>query len=444
MKENKIGYRDILRQKEYMKTIIADIINRFGDSIDSVAITWLVYQVTQSAAWSAIIFGVNRIPSVFLQPFAGALIEGRNKKKIMVLTDIIRGLCVGLVATSIIFGFVNEWLLLLTTIIISSAEAFRGPASTALLPKMLDKKYYEFGISLSRSTSSATELIGLGVAGAVIAMTSVATAIYIDMATFFLSALILFTLRVKEEAFMKAKINAKEYMETLKEGFIYVKETPFLRYFIVLGVFLNAVLVPINSLIAPLASEILHSGEYMISVLGIGLSVGMLIGATAYPYLSRRMSKRMIISIGGYSIALFYFSFILVGRFVTSSLWTAIIVGFVSLLVGLAISLLSSFCGVEFMKCVEEKYLARTSAIFNAGAVAAMPIVAFLISAIAGFASTAALFLIAGGLDVLICIKLCSKKIFKEMKEKEATNDAEMRDSDRIVLPAQEQLETVN
>ena len=57
--ESKVGYRDIFRQTEYMKIMIAALINRFGDSIDAIASTWIVYEITGNAAWSAIIYGVN-------------------------------------------------------------------------------------------------------------------------------------------------------------------------------------------------------------------------------------------------------------------------------------------------------------------------------------------------------------------------------------------------
>lgn len=48
--KEKIGYRDIFRQKEYMKMILAALINRFGDSIDAIASAWIVYELTSSAA----------------------------------------------------------------------------------------------------------------------------------------------------------------------------------------------------------------------------------------------------------------------------------------------------------------------------------------------------------------------------------------------------------
>ena len=44
MSENKVTYKDIFRQFEYMKIIISAIVNRFGDSIDAIASTWIRLQ----------------------------------------------------------------------------------------------------------------------------------------------------------------------------------------------------------------------------------------------------------------------------------------------------------------------------------------------------------------------------------------------------------------
>ncbi|MDF2907060.1 MAG: transporter [Herbinix sp.] len=415
----KIGYKQILRQSEYMKTVIAAVINRFGDSIDSIALTWLVYQLTQSAAWSAIIFGVNRIPTIFLQPFAGAAIEGKNKKHIMIITDIIRGLCVCFIATALLLGFLNQWLLLAATVIISCAEAFRGPASSALLPKLLDKKYYSFGMSMNSSACSVMELVGLAAAGVIISMFSVSTAIYIDMITFFLSAVIIMTLKVKEEKLVKGRIDAKEYMSSLKGGFAYLKNNSLLRYFVLLAVFLNAVLVPLNSLQAPLISEVLKVNEVMLSVLGFAITIGMIVGAAIYPYLSSKLGKRGIASFGAYSIGGYYLMFVIAGSFVSSEVIIFMLVSITSFIVGVAVALLSTFCNVEFVKNIQGEFIARVSSIFSACCVAAIPVVSFLVSILAGFTPTVVLFLIAGILDIIISIVLCQKKRFVAMSQSE-------------------------
>lgn len=421
--EKRIGYKDIFSQKEFMKTVIADIINRFGDSVDSIAFTWMVYEVTQNPAWSALIFGVNRLPTIFLQPFAGAAIEGKNKKQIMVAMDIIRGICVGFVAFALMLGFINQWIILLATLSISCAEAFRNPASTALLPQILDKKYYEFGLSLSKSTSSIAELIGIGFGGIMIATFSVHTAIFIDMGTFLVSALILITLKVKEKDLKMEKTNFHGYIDNLKGGFLYLKKHPLLQYFLILALFLNAILVPYNALQAPVISQVLGTGEIMLSVISISITIGMLVGAVCYPYISQKIKGRSITMIGGYSIALIYLGIVLVGRFIASHTIKYVIISLIIFVAGFAISLFSSYVSVEFVKNVEERFLARTSALFGAVCVAAMPLVSFFISLIAGFVSTEFIFLAAGILDIVICIYLCNKKRFEAINKKDSEED---------------------
>lgn len=234
MEQNeKIGYKDIFKQKEYMKMMVAALINRFGDSIDAIASTWIVYELTGSAVWSAVIFGVNKVPSVFVTPLAGAWVEGRNKKAIMIITDLIRAVCVAFVASGYLLGFLQPWMLLVTTCIISTVEAFRGPAGSALTPRVLQAEYYEYGMSLMSTFSSVTELAGTMAAGGIIAVIGAAGAIYLDMATFLLSALIICFVNTREERSRSQIFDGKAYITNLKEGFSYVRKSHEVCYLMV-------------------------------------------------------------------------------------------------------------------------------------------------------------------------------------------------------------------
>ena len=133
------GYREVLKNKEYRKLLTAAIINRLGDSIDSIASAWIVYELTSNAMWSAIVFGINKVPSVIIAPFAGAWVEGKKKKGIMVITDLIRAICVAFIATGVLMGFLKAWMIVSATFIISTAEAFRLPAGSSVTHKILGK-----------------------------------------------------------------------------------------------------------------------------------------------------------------------------------------------------------------------------------------------------------------------------------------------------------------
>lgn len=400
--QRKVGYRDIIKQTDYVKLIIANIINRFGDSIDSIAFTWLVYQLTNSAAWSAIVYGVNRIPTIFLQPIAGAIVENHSKKSVMIITDIIRGICVCFIAVAFGTGMLQPWMLLITSLILSSAEAFRLPSSSAVVQKILRSDTYEFGISLNASVSSVVELIGLGMAGFIIAQFGIVFAVAIDAATFIGSAIIIMMIDTKERIVEKKQVQVSDYFHLLKAGGKYVLSNKTIFSFIVLAVLANAMFVPINSLQAPLISEVLKSDESMLSVLSIFLSLSMLISTVTYPYVSRLLSGKIIVLISGVSFGIYYIALVGIGEFVVDAQLKTVLVCISSFIAGYLVSFLSTYCSVSFMKVVEPAYISRTVAIMNAAGASATPIVAFIISAEASVVSTKDNFIDAGVFLIII------------------------------------------
>ena len=88
--KNRGNYLKILKVSEYRKFLLSNLINRFGDSVESIAFTWVVYQITNSASWSAIVFALNMLPNVIVQPFAGAIVENMNKKQVVIATHFLR------------------------------------------------------------------------------------------------------------------------------------------------------------------------------------------------------------------------------------------------------------------------------------------------------------------------------------------------------------------
>lgn len=410
--EEKIGYRQVFSQKEYCKIIFANLISRFGDSIDAIAFTWLVYAVTKSASWAAIISACNMLPTIFLQPFAGAAVERRNKKVIMIASDIIRGLVVMALAFCYVTNQINPWVMLVFTLTISTVEAFCMPASTAIIPKILDEKYYEYGMSLNSVGSMVMQLVGTGAAGTIIGIFGVHVAILIDAVTFFGAAIVKMFLKVKEdvavaddkEAENDIRTAAKRYLDDLKGGFSYVKAKKVLINLGVLGFLVNGMLVPVNSFLAPLVSDVLGQGSELLSVIGVAIAVGSIVGSVFYPMMIKRMSVKMFVFVTGMIMSL-GMSLITVGSlFKENTLLVYVIAGVLSLVIGSCTSLLSSLFSVQFMKNVEESYMARAQAICGAVSTAAMPILSFIMSGLVKFVSVGELIAASGIFCAIIFI----------------------------------------
>lgn len=417
MDKEKIGYKDIFHQKEYMKMIIAALINRFGDAVDAIASTWIVYEITGSATWSVIIFGINKVPSVLVTPFAGAWVEGRNKKSIMVITDIIRAICVAIVATGYLFGFLNAWLLSLTTLVISTVEAFRGPANTALTPKILDERYYEYGMSLMSTICSLVELIGTAIAAGIIALIGTAGAIYVDMITFLLSAIIILSVNTKEQNLQKQKFDVTEYWNTFVDGLSYVKQDKVILFFCGTAVFLNAMLVPIDSLQAPLVSDILKGGAEVLSVLGIALTLGMMTGTVFFPTLGKILKGKGLLFLCCMGIGLYYIGFIVCEPFFDNMVFRYAYVAGSSFLCGMVISLFSTYINVEFVKKIDEAYLARAAGIMSSLSMASIPLASVLVGLLTAVVKIEWLFSVTGILAIVLCPFFLKSKVIKEKKK---------------------------
>lgn len=420
-KGKKIGYKDIFRQREYMKMILAALINRFGDSIDAVAAAWIVYEISGNAAWSAVIFGINYLPSVVVTPLAGAWVEGKKKKTIMVITDLIRAFCVACVATLYLIGILQPWMLMITTLTISTAEAFRGPASTALLPKILDKEYFEYGLSLAGTLSKITEIIGTASAAAIIALIGSAGAIYIDMATFIMSAVIIMFVNSKEENLVARKFDKEAYFGDLKDGFSYVKKDKALKLMIILSVFLNGILVPLNSLEAPLANEILGTGAEALSIIGIFATVGMILGTITYPMLKKHLSGKAMWIGSGIGEALFYILIVACKPLYTKLVVVYTITAALCFVLGYVVSVVTSYVSLYLVKGIDENYLARISGITSAIGMASLPIISFVVSAAVSVTNTKIIFIIAGSISVIFTVCMFFNKTLSE----ELTEDNE-------------------
>ena len=207
MEQNRKMYGEIIKEHEYRKLIFATVINRFGDSVDAIAFTWLVYQITHSAAWSAIVFALNTLPNVVVQPFAGAIVEKMNKKHVIVATHLLRAVIITLFALLYRAGLVNALVMAIFTLVITTVESFNLPATSAFTIQVVKKEHMTCGMSLNSMLSSAASLAGTGAAGVIIATAGVTTAMMIDVVTFGVAAVLISAMKAGRVAITEAAQN---------------------------------------------------------------------------------------------------------------------------------------------------------------------------------------------------------------------------------------------
>lgn len=423
MEEKKITYKEILKMPNCRKLITSNLINRFGDSVDAIAFTWLVYQITGSATWSALIFGLNQLPGIFVQPFAGPFVEGKNKKHIVIATDILRGLIIVAFAALYYMNLVTPIIMAAFTLIITTVESFNLPASSAFVPELIDEKHYATATGFNMTASKIFELIGMGAAGAIIAAFGVGSAMIIDAATFFIGAVIIATIEYKGCVLKNEEIANQDYKTKFTEGIKYLFKNSTVLYFCFLCVLLNFILTPLNSFLAPITSEVYGMDSNFMSVCVMLMSGATIVASLIMPRIIDKVSFDSLAiflgSILGLTCVILSFGGVVKGN----AIFAYMLGGACFISFGFTSGLLMSCLNVTFVKVVDKDYLARIGAVFNAIAVASAPVATFLVSMLALHLSVAKILFFFGTLGTLLFLGMLffqNKKMSQGVIENEA------------------------
>lgn len=382
--------------------VAANLVSRFGDSLDMIAFSWIMYEITQSAVLLALITALNFLPNIILGPFTGVLADRFSKKKLMIVCDLLRAVMVCLTAVGYLMNWLTPALLVAITLANSIVETFRQPAGSALVPKILDKDKYTIGTAFNQSFSRVMELVGMACAGGVIALIGSTGALLIDAATFVFSAVMISWIRYREEL-QKVPLRFQSYFKELSEGFRFLKSSPFLLCLVILGAFMNFSVSPINSFETIYLAETLHLGPEMLSAVGVALTGGMAVGAFLLPKLETKWKGKTIFLVAGFVSTGFFGALWLIP--LSTSLWITICCLILSfLLMGMSIGIQNAIFSADLMSQVDGELMGRVSAIVNAVLLCMAPFGAFLCSVLAGFLSVPLIFLVFGVANLVIYV----------------------------------------
>ncbi|MEO3946818.1 MFS transporter [Gorillibacterium sp. CAU 1737] len=391
----------LLRNRSYLTLLMASVISRFGDSLDSIAYSWMVYELTGSKALMGLLFGVNALPNLLVGPFAGVLVDRWPNKPILVISDFVRGSVVCVAALLFFTGHLAAWHLFVFTIIQSTMEALCVPAEKTLIPELVPHKQLLSANSYLSTASRLAELGGLGAAGILIATLGITGAILIDSFTFLISGLILLfgLTRMPAKPQASEKLTPRRYMMMMKEGFVFIHRNKLLFAAVITAAFINFCLTPFNVLLPAFSKDLLNSGPAGLSYMSGALTVGMIIGGIWVGARGSRYSNSALISTAlaliGAMYALFSLTIILPDGV---NLIGAVAACFV---MGMSIPLASSPLMTLLQQKTPREIMGRIMALMSMLMCAMMPIGGWFTAGLSEVVSVPALFVIMGLMVVL-------------------------------------------
>jgi DHA3 family tetracycline resistance protein-like MFS transporter len=167
-----------------------------GDGIFLVALAWQVYELSNLPAALSLVGIAMTVPTIAFLLLGGALSDRMDRRRLMLTSDLIRGVAVGLLAVGSLTGMLELWHVAAIVAVYGTGAAFFGPAFDALVPELLPPEELAQANSLDQFVRPiALRLAGPAVGGVLIETAGTGWAFAIDASTFLASALAVATMR---------------------------------------------------------------------------------------------------------------------------------------------------------------------------------------------------------------------------------------------------------
>ena len=277
--------------------LIASAVSVTGNRMVLLAIPWFVLETTGSATKTGITGFFAFLP-VVIAGFLGPVVDRIGLKRASVVADIASGLSVAMIPLLFHTIGLEFWQLLVLVFLGGLLDSPGETARSSLLPEAADAA----GTTLERATSMedgvmrAASLVGAPVAGLLISIIGASAVLWIDAASFAVSALLVLVgvprpgpARVRSEA---------TYWSDFREGFGFITRRRLVLLVILTLAATNFLDAAIGAVILPVyARRVFESATALGLILG-ALGGGAVIGSLAYGGWGRRFSRRWIYVIG--------------------------------------------------------------------------------------------------------------------------------------------------
>lgn len=212
--------KDNLWKKKAVAFITSQAVSLFGSSIVQMAIVWYVTMQTSSGIWLTILTLSSFLPQMIISPFAGVWADRYNKKKIIILADVLIAASTLILAIFLqINNLANTSLIaiVVVSIIRSIGTGIQTPTVNSMIPLLVpEDKLMKFN-GVNSSIQSVIQFASPLVAGGILVLGSISNILFIDVITAILGVGILSFIKIEQKSVQKIEEKASTINE-IKEG----------------------------------------------------------------------------------------------------------------------------------------------------------------------------------------------------------------------------------
>lgn len=294
--------KKLLINRDYGLLFLGRLVSQIGDGISYFAVTWLILDLTGSGTALSTLLLVSSLPGIVLAPFTGVLADMWDRKKIVVITDIIRGIILLVVAAAHAAGSLTVGLIYAATALSSICSVLFGPAISAAIPGLVKREELTAANVRNNFARSATGIIGPSLGALLVGLAGYTGVFAINGVCFLLSAVSEMFIRFPKQTFsstLRGTEQLKAYGANFKAGFTYIWQDVGLRALIGFAVILNFLATPLFNITLPyFGKEVLNMPAQHFGLVKSTFPVGFLVGTLLVGLLTEKFAKTQLLVSG--------------------------------------------------------------------------------------------------------------------------------------------------
>jgi MFS family permease len=345
---------------------IANAISLVGNVFTMIAIPWFVLQTTGSATQTGITGFFTILPVVLAGFFGGTLIDRLGYKRTSIISDLASGVTSALIPLLYLTVGLEFWQLMVLVFLGALLDSPGGTARHALLPELAEQA----GMPIERATSLAhviewsARLVGAPLAGLLIGVIGTANVLWLDAASFFISAGLVWILVPGIAAHEEKETG--DYLNELKEGLRFIANDSLILALVIMLMLTNFLDAYFGGVLQPVYVKEVYGKALYLGLLLSANGGGAVIGGLIFAAIGHRLPRHTT----------FVSAFVFTGlRFWVYALYPPVwILILVTLITSLGAGPISPIIGSIQFEQVPQNMRGRVFGAITAGVAVAMPL----------------------------------------------------------------------
>ena len=164
------------------------MVSQIGDGVSKLALLWFVYAITGSPLKTTMIGLLQTLPPILFGPFIGVIVDRVPKKLLLISSDLIRAVVLGVLPCLLPVDSFSIERLYLMVFVHAVASAVFGPALTAAIPSLVSRHEFTAANALLQTTTSIGIIVGPALSGVGIATMSSQEVLCVNAVSYVISA----------------------------------------------------------------------------------------------------------------------------------------------------------------------------------------------------------------------------------------------------------------